>query len=702
MEPHSPSLSTPDPSARRGYSALLALLGVVVFAAHWRPALAWPLQGVWTALAVVGLALLAFLTGRRLGFRWTGAAAPTWALTLFTAWVWGRTATGINQAEGLLDVSSYLNGLLFFGLGVFVVRGGEAQGQASTRKLQNGLLAISAIFWALSVSIAVHGILEYHVFFPRQLAEQRVSGIWNPSNAVDGAILTALSEMRVRSLFGNPNVLCGFFAFTYPLVAGAAWKLGHEEPRSRRRCLLIVLTFALSSLLIFYTAFRTGSLGGGLVFLFGLTLIAGWGGYQARKHSKSGLFLPVLTGVLWVFFCLTHPTTPQASQPIPSPAPVSSPLTTESSSQTTTTTIGQEGKVPFWKGLRQEHTIPQRLYYCRIGLRIWQDAPFLGHGLSGYQTLYLKYRQPGEGETRYAHNFVVQLLADTGLVGLGLFSWFLTLLAQRFWWGVRARSAASLWLACGAAVFLFLFDSLGEYTFCNRECYLDFALLAGVFCAASPDRKNDLSSSFRSSLPFPQFLLPTLAFVLVGIGFYASTLRPFMARYYLQNAENALKEIEWIERSEHHSSTPENTSWEEWRQDALDATEKALQWFPKSSDALQKRAALHSMARQEERAEQDLLEACRLNPWSAALRAQLAECVWRQGRREEALKLTEEAIARHPVKSPPYLQRARYLEALGRPDEARKCVEKAVRLAFMPQEITDAQRALRRIETRNR
>ncbi len=701
MDPHSPSLSSLDASARRGYSALLLLLGVVVFAAHWRPALAWPLQGVWTALAVMGLALLAFLTGKRLGFRWEGAAAPAWVLTLFTAWVWGRTATGINQAEGLLDVSSYLNGLLFFGLGVFVVRGGEAQGPVSSRKPQKGLLAISGIFWALSVSIAVHGILEYHVFFPRQLAEQRASGIWNPTDVVDGAVLTALSEMRVRSLFGNPNVLCGFFAFTYPLVVGAAWKLGHEEKRSRRWRSLIAVAFALSSLLIFYTAFRTGSVGGGLVFLFGLILIAGWGGYQARKHSKLGLFLPVLTGVLWVFFCLIHPTTPQASQPIPSPAPVSSPLTTESSSQTTTTTIGQEGKAPFWRGLRQEHTIPQRLYYCRIGLRIWQDAPFIGHGLSGYQTLYLKYRQPGEGETRYAHNFIVQLLADTGLVGLGLFGGFLALLTRRFWWGLRPRTIASLWLASGAAVFLFLLDSLGEYTFCNRECYQDFALLAGAFCAAFPDRKSH-SPSFRPSFTFPQFLLPTLAVVLAGICFYASTLRPFMARYYLQNAENALKELEWIGRSEHRPSTPESTSWEEWRQEALDATEKALQWFPQSGDAFQKRAALHSMTHQEERAEQDLLEACRLNPWSASLRAQLAECVWRQGRREEALKLTEEAIARHPVKSPHYLQRARYLEALGRPDEARKCVEQAVRLAFMPQEITEAQLALRRIETRNR
>jgi hypothetical protein len=678
------------------------LLGVVVFATHWRPALAWPLQGVWTALAVVGLALLAFLTGRRLGFRWAGAAAPTWALTLFTAWVWGRTATGINLAEGLLDVSSYLNGLLFFGLGVFVVRGGETQGQSSSRKQQKGLLAISGIFWALSVSIAVHGILEYHVFFPRQLAEQRASGIWNPANAVDGAILTALSEMRVRSLFGNPNVLCGFFAFTHPLLVAAAWQLGHEEKRSRLQRSLIVSAFGLSSLLIFYTAFRTGSVGGGFVFLFGLALIAGWGVYQAKRSPKSGFLLSVLTGFLWVFFCLTHPAAPQAFQPTPSPAPVSSPLTTESTSQTTATAIEQGRKTPFWKGLRQEHTIPQRLYYCRIGLRIWQDAPFLGHGLSGYQTLYLKYRRAGEGETRYAHNFMVQLLADTGLVGLGLFCGFLALLARRFWWGLRARPVASLWLASGAAVFLFLLDSLGEYTFCNRECYQDFALLAGAFCAASPDRR-DLSSPLRPSGTFPQFLLPTLAFGLVGICFYASTLRPFMARYYLQNAENALKEMEWIERSEHRpSSTPENMSWEEWRQDALDSTDKALLWFPKSSDALQKRAALHSMARQEEKAEQDLLEACRLNPWSAALRAQLAECVWRQGRREEALELTEEAIARHPVKSPPYLQRARYLEALGRPDEARQCVEEAVRLAFMPQEITEAQRALRRIETRNR
>ncbi len=688
-----------DASARRGYSALIVLLGVMLFATHWRPALAWPLQGVWTALAVLGLAGLAFLTGKRLGIQWEGAASPAWVLVLFSIWGWLRTVTGINQTEGLLDVSGYLNGLLFFGLGVFVVRGGESLGNGEPSRNQWGIRVVSILFWVLSVSIAIHGILEYHLYFPQQLAEQRTSGVWNPTDVVEGAILLALTEMRVRSLFGNPNVLCGFFAFTYPLLVAAAWDMGRLKTLSRLQHRLIALAFVLSSLTIFYTAFRTGSVGGGFVLLTGLALIGVTGFVWRLKQKRQQVAFPItlIGGIFLALFYLGPTQARLASQPLlSSPTPVSVPFAENTSS---TTTVIENEKEPFWKKIRQGHTIPQRLYYCRIGLRIWQDAPLLGHGLSGYQTLYLKYRQPGEGETRYAHNFVVQLLADTGLVGLGLFSWFLALLALRLWRGMRTGQMTALWLATGAAVFLFLLDSLGEYTFCTREGYQDFALLAGVFCASSPGKKTPPASPL---FPFQQPILLTIGGALILICFWTSTIRPFMARYYLQNADNAIQEMEWIERSEHRPLSSEPMSLNEWRQEALDSIQKAIQWFPKSSESFQKRAALYRMARQEELAERDLLNACRLDPYSASLRAQLAECVWRQGRREEALELIEQAITRHPVKSPHYLQRARYLEAMDRISEARECVEQAERLAFMPQEKTEAQLALKRIKTGNR
>jgi hypothetical protein len=409
--------SSVDVSARRGYWALLGLLGGVLFATHWRPALAWPLQGFWAALAVLGLAALAALTGKRLGGCWGAAARPAWALGLFTFWVAVRTFTGINWTEGLLDVSSYLNGLIFFGLGIFIVRGAETLETDPARGRSKGALAVALFFWGLSVSIALHGLWEYHVFFPRQLAEQHASGIWNPDDVIEGAVLLALTEMRVRSLFGNPNVLCGFLAFTYPLIAAAAWELIRQPALSRSFRGLTVFLFGISSSIIFYTAFRTGSVGGGLVFLTGLTLIGGAVAFGYRRHKKLTLppAFPILTLLFGLFLCLPRSEGAQTDQNIlsskPIPAFVSDP-----------STIPADTQGALWKGIRQSHTIPQRLYYCRIGLKIWLDAPLIGHGSSGYQTLYLKYRRVGEGETRYAHNFIVQLLADTGLIGWG-FSW---------------------------------------------------------------------------------------------------------------------------------------------------------------------------------------------------------------------------------------------------------------------------------------
>jgi O-Antigen ligase len=78
-----------------------------------------------------------------------------------------------------------------------------------------------------------------------------------------------------------------------------------------------------------------------------------------------------------------------------------------------------------------------RARYWKEALQIFSAHPALGAGAAGYQTARLRYRKETL-EVRHAHGFVVQTLADLGLVGLAL---ALALLAA--WMVAAVRTARS-------------------------------------------------------------------------------------------------------------------------------------------------------------------------------------------------------------------------------------------------------------------
>jgi len=75
-----------------------------------------------------------------------------------------------------------------------------------------------------------------------------------------------------------------------------------------------------------------------------------------------------------------------------------------------------------------------RARYWNEALKVYQAHPALGAGAEGYATARLRYRTETL-DVRHAHGYVVQTLADLGLVGLGL-----TLALLLFWMAAAGRS----------------------------------------------------------------------------------------------------------------------------------------------------------------------------------------------------------------------------------------------------------------------
>lgn len=65
-----------------------------------------------------------------------------------------------------------------------------------------------------------------------------------------------------------------------------------------------------------------------------------------------------------------------------------------------------------------------RLLIWKTGWRMFLDRPVFGHGLNTFMSVFEKYRPPDYREIVYAHNCLLQMAAETGILGLLVFLWF--------------------------------------------------------------------------------------------------------------------------------------------------------------------------------------------------------------------------------------------------------------------------------------
>jgi O-antigen ligase len=59
-----------------------------------------------------------------------------------------------------------------------------------------------------------------------------------------------------------------------------------------------------------------------------------------------------------------------------------------------------------------------RWHYWKSALAMWRQSPWTGNGLGSYETVYPYFRKEGVENTRFAHSFPLQWLAETGLIGV--------------------------------------------------------------------------------------------------------------------------------------------------------------------------------------------------------------------------------------------------------------------------------------------
>ena len=140
------------------------------------------------------------------------------------------------------------------------------------------------------------------------------------------------------------------------------------------------------------------------------------------------------------------------------------------------------------QGLRANENAIQRLAFFRDGMKVFRDHPILGAGLGCFETLLFGY-QDFYYETKYVHNHYIQVLLDSGIVGLILYLALLALSAAALWRGRKQDSPnRRLHPALCAAFAMIVLHSSMEVVM-STSVYLPYAcVLLGLIavCFAAP------------------------------------------------------------------------------------------------------------------------------------------------------------------------------------------------------------------------
>ena len=636
----------------RAYSPLLLFFALLLFLSfdHFYPQAAYPLRALFlvTGLGIVLVTLL------MIGFQ--GARIPRegrigiYLYGLFFLWCWIRNLASPVPAMGRPFLGMILEGLWILGGVQIVLALEKSPGSSVERPLGMSapplslfeaisLRSLAMIYFVILLFLfSLHGIYQYFIGFEKQLEMVKDAGLYQGEDPVSEGILYALRERRASSRFGNPNLLAAFLSLSLPFLLQMLFKSPSPD---RKKVWIFRAVVFLGIILAFFTAILTRSRGGILSLLFGGTLfLVCYFLLCLKKEATDTKTVPLVLKRVFLLLVLLILF-----------------LVIVGIIQNATKSTDIRG-ASFWERLFLTATIKERMYYLLTGWRIIKQNPLFGSGPAGYSLLYPRFRCFGAHEAQYAHNFIVQLWAELGMLGALLFMIFAVYVVR----SALGDSGKKPYILPALIGFLtFLFNSLLEYSFYHSSLFLDFCLCAGLILGASPNeiprtkgRKPIMPGLTRSYFQFAWPILLSLAF------FPSLIFRPFLGAVEKQFGDDATEGNEYERALKFYQKAARYQPDNPWYEARIG------QSLLKLGDPV--------------KAEEHLRKALDLNPLSASLRDDLSQLYEATFRLEDAARMARSAAEAYPTKALYRFHLAQLLLKQGNLAEAKKAALEAIRL----------------------
>ncbi|HUW22539.1 MAG TPA: O-antigen ligase family protein [bacterium] len=156
-------------------------------------------------------------------------------------------------------------------------------------------------------------------------------------------------------------------------------------------------------------------------------------------------------------------------------------------------------------------------------LRMVYQRPLIGVGLGGFETAYARYKLTGLNPL-YAYNYFLQLAAEMGVVGLGVFLWFLFMVGKHIKFLSKGFKFFSFEVGVLGSIVAILFHNLTDYNLCIPANAILFWVFLGLLITGpgflESTRKGGNSAVPRHRLGKINKLLLTgaITFSILGVG----------------------------------------------------------------------------------------------------------------------------------------------------------------------------------------
>ncbi len=333
-----------------------------------------------------------------------------------------------------------------------------------------------SFLWAIFIFVfisSLKGFYQYFFSFPLLMREVK-----NYANKFDplifSHILDAISFRRVFSFFGDPNI--------YALILNFAIILSFEIP---------LLLFTIFNIFFIGNLVLTFSRMGWISLFIFLLMLPLWYWWKEKNLLKNKLIKILITIVIFfVWFYIS--------------------------------TLTRSNCSVIEHRISDVSTVKQRLGYWKVALIEYSQNPFLGNGFGSYELLYSKYKLPNIQETKYAHNFIFQTLAENGVIGTFLISLFFFFLLRNFF---------SHYLPFFITL-VFLLSNLAGFSMYNSTTTFLFALILSLF------------NSGKCKINRTAFLF--ISFFVLSLSFYVSLNEVYKERLFYASISEDKKEMQKV------------------------------------------------------------------------------------------------------------------------------------------------------------
>jgi O-antigen ligase/Tfp pilus assembly protein PilF len=358
-----------------------------------------------------------------------------------------------------------------------------------------------------------------------------------------------VGRQQVFGLFGNVNYFAEYLIVPLPIAVS----LFFASRNKFKKILLLIAILAMgTSLIVTFTRGSYLAFGTSLIFMFFVFLISR--GKNFIKNNKK-IFIIALVAIIIITFLFV----------VPTPLNKSSTVISKIKSRISVTQ------------LTQDSSFKRRIATWKFTVMMIKDHPLIGSGIGTFKYNTLRYQAEffaqGENRSLYphgfadkAHNEYLQLWAELGIIGLGIFIWLIISYLRfglKILRKIKDEYRQGIIIGLMGAVVAVLVDGIFGFPLHLPATIVLFWLALGLTVAVGLKdevnaqeikmiRKNSNISRFKPLL--------YIVIILFTIFLCVTVTRPFIARIYWYYANREI----------------ENENWNE----AIKIDEKALKWDP--------------------------------------------------------------------------------------------------------------------------